>query len=86
MVLLFLKSRLNTVKIGFSVSKKIGNSVTRNKVKRRLKEIVRELIPRIKNNYSYIIIAKPGIEDAEFQKIKENVIAIFEKSNKLVSI
>ncbi|MEG1509646.1 MAG: ribonuclease P protein component, partial [Clostridia bacterium] len=34
-------------KFGFSVSKKVGNSVVRNKVKRRLKEIVRSYIPTI---------------------------------------
>lgn len=76
LVLLYTKSR-NT-KIGFSVSKKVGNSVTRNLVKRRLRECFREHIGKIKSG-SYVIIARPTILDISFSKLQQQIIYLLSK-------
>ncbi len=57
------------IHIGLTVSKKIGNSVVRNKVKRRLREVIRPFLPKIKNGYNIIVIARTSIVDAEFKNI-----------------
>lgn len=55
LVLVYLRGR--EVKIGFSVSSKVGNAVTRNRVRRCLREDARMLRPRLKNG-KYIFVAR----------------------------
>ena len=61
--------------ISFVVKKKIGNAVKRNKIKRRLKNIMNQLleISKINFNYSYLLIAKKSIINAKFVDIKETI-------------
>ena len=57
-------------RIGFTVSKTVGNAVARNLAKRRLREAVRELFPtHAKNHHDYVIIARKEIAQAEYEKI-----------------
>ena len=72
------KKRLN---ISFVTKKKIGNSVNRNKIKRRLRNIVDHAIKEIsiKLNYSYLVIAKPTMLNSEFKNIKKTLFQEFRK-------
>ena len=64
--------RLN---ISFSVKKKIGNAVCRNKIKRRLRSIMNDAVKKIsiKMDYSYLVIPKQNIINSEFKNIKETL-------------
>ena len=55
--------------------KKLGNAVKRNKIKRRLKNIISDAIKNmtIKCNYSYLVIAKPTMLNNEYKNIKETL-------------
>ena len=55
--------------------RKIGNAVKRNKIKRRLKNIMNDAIKTINMNlnYSYLFIAKKNIYDAEYKMIKNSI-------------
>ena len=69
--------RLN---ISFSVKKKIGNAVCRNKIKRRLRSIMNDAVKKIsiKMDYSYLVIPKQNIINSEFKNIKQTLFQEFE--------
>lgn len=69
MTLVCTSSKLNLFKVGFSASKKVGNSVVRNRARRRMKEVVRLNDSYLKPRYNYIFIAKPEISEATFDDI-----------------
>lgn len=66
--------------VGFSVSKKIGKAVVRNRVKRRMKEAFRQYLDDIKPNALIIIVARPGIEEKDFTGVKKNIERILQKA------
>lgn len=48
------------IRVGFTASKKIGNAVARNRAKRRLRALARELLPALaRAGWDYVIVAKP---------------------------
>ena len=64
--------RLN---ISFVTKKKLGNAVKRNKIKRRLRNIMNDAFKKIliKLDYSYLVIAKPTMLNNEYTIIKETL-------------
>ena len=72
------KKRLN---ISFVTKKKIGNAVKRNKIKRRLRNIMNEAVKKIKINfdYSFLVIAKSSMLNNEYKIIKETLFQDFAK-------
>ena len=69
-------SRLN---ISFVAKKKIGNAVERNKIKRRLRNIMNEAVKKItiNFNYSFLVIAKSSMLNNEYKIIKETLFQDF---------
>tara|TARA_Y100000741_G_scaffold125088_1_gene94282 strand:- start:207 stop:548 length:342 start_codon:yes stop_codon:yes gene_type:complete len=67
--------------ISFVTKKKIGNAVKRNKIKRRLKNMVLDICKNINLNlsYSYLLIAKNKILEEEFNIIREALFEDFKK-------
>ena len=77
----FLKPKKNHLIISFVMKKKIGNAVKRNKIKRRLRNIVNDAVKKktIKFNYSYLVIAKSTMLNNEYKNIKETLFQDLEK-------
>ena len=87
-IIYFDKTSTNTEKsshkylnISFVMKKKIGNAVKRNKIKRRLKNIMNQILKILKINlsYSYLIIAKKEIINAKFFDIKNSLLKDYKK-------
>lgn len=57
-----------SLRVGFSVSKKVGNSVVRNRVKRVLRAACRELLPHIRTGYMIIFIARKSAVSMTYQQ------------------
>ena len=67
--------------ISFVAKKKIGNAVKRNKIKRRLRNILNDVVKKksIKLSYSYLVIAKPTMLNNEYTNRKETLFQSFKK-------
>ena len=67
--------------VSFVMKKKIGNAVKRNKIKRRLRNIVNEAVKKVtvKFDYSYLVIAKSTMLNNEYKNIKETLFQDLEK-------
>ena len=67
--------------ISFLTKKKIGNAVKRNKIKRRLRNIMNDATKKINLNlkYCYLLIAKISVLNAPYKNIKETLFSDFEK-------
>ena len=65
------KRKPSIYKFGFSVGKKVGNAVTRNRVKRQIKAIVSQ--NDYQNDFDCIIIVGKGILDRSFSEMRDNL-------------
>ncbi|MHC0039376.1 ribonuclease P protein component [Pseudoneobacillus sp. C159] len=63
-------------RFGLSVSKKIGNSVTRNQIKRYLRQSLLELQDLIHNDVEFIIIARKPAATMSFSEVKSSMIHV----------
>ncbi len=59
----------NSIGLGFTASKKIGNAVKRNKAKRIMRELARKIIIKGEINSYYVLIAKSSLFDEKFDKL-----------------
>ncbi len=58
------------IRVGFTVSKKVGSAVERNRVRRRLKEIVRlSAAGRLRPGYDYVLIGRRGALELPFRRM-----------------
>ena len=72
---------IKKLNISFVTKKKIGNAVKRNKIKRRLRNIINEAVKKIsiKFDYSYLVIAKPTMLNNDYTNIKETLFQSLKK-------
>lgn len=64
---------------GFSVGKKVGNAVTRNKIKRQLKNILDE--KNYQNGFNCIIMVRKAVIDKSFQERRKDLLVALDKAN-----
>ncbi|MBT9151862.1 MAG: Ribonuclease P protein component [Firmicutes bacterium] len=71
MVVYSLSRDGGSVRVGFSAGKKLGNAVLRNRVRRRIKEIVRKFLPHLVPSRDLVVIVRAGAVKATCSELEK---------------
>lgn len=85
LVLYVYKSKTNESRIGISVSKKVGNSVIRSRVKRLISESYRLNIHKIVIGYDLVVIARVNAKGKSYKEIENALINLLMKAGLLIN-
>ena len=72
-----MKNRRPVNRLGLTVSKKIGNAVTRNRIRRRMREAYRLNEAGFKSGFDIVIVARHGCGEAPFSALEGEMRALF---------
>ena len=85
LILRFVSAKAKDFRCGIVVSKKVSKKAfVRNKIKRRIRAIVRPMIPKIKKKTDTVLFALPGLEKKDFWETEKIIDKLFKKA-KLIS-
>ncbi|MGZ9814370.1 ribonuclease P protein component [Streptococcus sp. V913] len=75
-----LENQQNHFRVGLSVSKKLGNAVTRNQIKRRIRHILQSVKGSLVEHVDFIVIARKGVETLEYAEMEKNLLHVLKLS------
>ena len=79
LVIRYLDNGLDCSRFGFLVNKRIGNATVRNRVKRRLREVVR--LNQVKAGWDALFIVRRGAGTARYQDLKNAAENLLQRAN-----
>ena len=70
-----------SVRVGFTVTKKIGNAVVRNRMKRRFRSLARELLPTLGiSGADHVLIGRAGGVERDFATLRDELTKALAKA------
>lgn len=67
-------------RLGLSVNKRIGNAVTRNRVKRYIREVFHEMRDFLEQNNDYVVIARVPTATMNFSEVRSSLLHVMNKA------
>ena len=80
-VIYVFHTHFNSLRLGITVSKKVGKSVQRNRVKRLIRESFRQLRPRIKTEYDIVVVGRTQARQLTCREAKDGLFRLFRKAS-----
>lgn len=77
LVLVARPNKLDVTRFGFSVGRKVGKAVVRNKIKRRLREAAR--FAPVEAGWDLVLIARRDASSADFQALRSSVMSLLKR-------
>jgi ribonuclease P protein component len=68
-------------RVGFVTSKRIGGAVVRNRVRRRLRDVVRTQQGRLREGFWFVVIARPAAARAPYRELKDEWLRLAERAS-----
>ena len=63
------------VRVGFTASRKVGNAVARNRARRRLRSVAREVLSHAEPGNDFVLIARPATVDRDYRALVTDLVA-----------
>lgn len=79
LVMYYAKNNLPYNRVGFSVSKKVGKSVVRNRVRRLMKEAFRLRSIPLKSGYDIVFVSRVRMNKADFKTVEKSMFHLLKK-------
>jgi ribonuclease P protein component len=74
-------------RVGFTVSKKVGNAVVRNRVRRRLREIARQVIPaQARADLDYVLVGRQAALARDFGQMRQDLVEALKRLKALAAV
>ena len=83
MILSYLRNDCGYSRCGFTVNKRIGKAVERNRARRRMTHALRSLLDLVEPGWDLIWIARPGINEAEFTELQDACARLLRRAHLL---
>ncbi|RDY25583.1 ribonuclease P protein component [Romboutsia weinsteinii] len=85
LVMYILKNKSDSSRVGISISKKVGKAITRNRIRRLIKEVYRlDIDSKVKSGYDIVFIARMPSKDATFKDIEKSINTLAKKADILM--
>lgn len=75
------KKNIEFNRLGISISKRVGKSVIRNKIRRRIYEVYRLNLHNLKQGYDIVFIARVGLNDKAYLEFERGMFNLLKKSS-----
>ena len=73
------KNRLKGIRAGYTVSKKLGTAVVRNRIRRRLREIIRLNSEEIQQGWDLVLVARARAVDVDYHRLEGDVLGCLDR-------
>lgn len=79
LVMKVLPNGLSVTRYGYSITKRLGKAVRRNRIRRQLKEITRQ--QPVKPGWDIVFIGRPPAASSDFQQLRDAVTALLSQAS-----
>ncbi|KXT74487.1 Ribonuclease P protein component [Streptococcus sp. DD10] len=79
-VIYHLDREMPHFRVGLSVSKKLGNAVTRNSIKRKIRHVLIRHSWHLQSE-DFVVIARKGVEELDYQEVEKNLLHVLKLAN-----